>query len=153
MCGRSPSSLASSTCSWLLSPCPSSPRLLLSVGFFPQVFQCPTRFSKLISNLLILFELPCELLPLTHVRVYSHTCAELLVFSSPQRTARCLRAQDRPDGFAGPVLAVLAAGPHLRLPVTHHCSCLHAGVQSHVLSALYTCQHFPGEKYLPEHLC
>lgn len=56
-------------------------------------------------------------------------------------------AQDHPDGVAGPVLAVLAADPRLWLPVTFHCSALHAGVQSHVLSALHTRQHFPGEEY------
>lgn len=81
------------------------------------------------------------------VPVYSHTPAELLVFSSPPRTAGCLRAQDRPDGFAGPLLALLAADPHLWLPVSRLCSLLHAGVQSHVLSALHTRQHFPGEKF------
>lgn len=88
-----------------------------------------------------------------HLSLLFNTCAELLVFSSPPRTASCLRAQDHADGFAGPVLAVLAADPHLWLPVTPLCSVLHAGVQSHVRSALHTCQHFPGEKYLPEHLC
>lgn len=101
-------------------------------------------------NLLILFELPCERPSLTWVRVYSHPCAELLFFSLPQRTAGCLRAQDHRDGLAGSVLAVLAADPHLWLPVAHQRFLLHAGVQSHVLSALHTCQHIPGEKYLSE---
>lgn len=81
------------------------------------------------------------------MRVYSHPSAELLVFSLPPWTAGCRRSQDRPDGLAGPVLPVLAADPCLRFPVTPHCSALHAGVQSHVLGALHTRQHFPGEDF------
>lgn len=64
--------------------------------------------------------------------------------SSSERTLAAAGAADHPDGLTRPVLAVLAAGPRLRLPVALQHSALHAGVPGHVLCALHPRQHLPG---------
>lgn len=66
--------------------------------------------------------------------------------SSPQRTLGGSRRPDRPHGGAGPVFAVLATDPRVRVPLAAQWPALHAGVQSHVLRAVHPCQHLPGEE-------
>ncbi|XP_037320375.2 uncharacterized protein fads6 isoform X1 [Pungitius pungitius] len=69
---------------------------------------------------------------------------------SPQRTPCGPGGPHRADGGAGPVLAVLAADPLVRLPVAAQRPALHAGVQSHVLRALHPRQHLPAHR--PPHV-
>ena len=70
--------------------------------------------------------------------------------SSSQEPLGVSHVPDRRHGGAGPVLAVLAADPRVRVPLAARRSALHAGVQSHVLRAVHPRQHLPGEEQQPE---